>query len=183
MGAQESKPQGHSWKVSGPPSVSLPVLETLQTSPEVRLRLDIPYSPLPINTNMAVNPQTDASRSRLVEQHIQARVAEELKKLHQKEAEALKLAHDKLADLASSDAEEKGPSRYTVGKEIEALSSKLEQRKKVRELPESVETARNNVIRCLRENDRKPLVCYDEVEAFKAEVKKLEKEWINRVTA
>ncbi|KAM0521730.1 hypothetical protein ACHAPE_002290 [Trichoderma viride] len=160
MGAQESKPQGHSWKVSGPPSVSLPVLETFQTSPE-----------------------TDASRSRLVEQHIQARVAEELKKLHKNESDALKLAHDKLADLASSDAEEKGPSRYSVGKEIEALSGKLEQRKQVRELPEGVETARNNVIRCLRENDRQPLVCYDEVEAFKAEVKKLEKEWINRVTA
>lgn len=132
---------------------------------------------------MAMKPQTDASRSRLVEQHIQARVAEELKKLHKKESDAIKLAHDKLADLASSDPEEKGPSRYTVGKEIEALSGKLEQRKQVRELPESVEVARNNVIRCLREHDRKPLVCYDEVEAFKAEVKKLEKEWINSVTA
>ncbi|KAL6866706.1 DUF1690 domain-containing protein [Trichoderma novae-zelandiae] len=160
MGAQESKPQGHTWKISGPPSVSLPVLESLQTSPE-----------------------TDASRAKLVEQHIQARVAEELKRLEKQESDALKFAHEKIAEAASSIAEDKGPSRYSVGKEIEELRSKLEQRKKVRELPESVEAARNSVIRCLRENDRKPLVCYDEVEAFKAEVKKLEKEWINRVTA
>lgn len=53
----------------------------------------------------------------------------------------------------------------------------------MKELPESVDAARNSVIRCLRENDRKPLVCYDEVEAFKAEVKKMEREWINRITA
>ncbi|KAH6605204.1 hypothetical protein Trco_006911 [Trichoderma cornu-damae] len=160
MGAQESKPQGYAWKVSGPPSVSLPVMESLQTSPE-----------------------TDASRARLVEQHIQARVAEELKRLQKQESDALELAHDKIAEAASSNTGDKGPNRYTVGKEIDELRSKLEQRRKVRELPESVEVARNNVVRCLRENDRRPLVCYDEVEAFKAEVKKLEKEWINRVTA
>jgi altered-inheritance-of-mitochondria protein 13 len=103
--------------------------------------------------------------------------------LQQKESDALKFAHEKIAETISSDTEEKGPTRHTVGKEIDELRSKLDQRRKVRELPESVETARNNVIRCLRENDRKPLVCYDEVEAFKAEVKKLEKDWINRVTA
>ncbi|KAL6882842.1 DUF1690 domain-containing protein [Trichoderma longibrachiatum] len=160
MGAQESKPQGHTWKISGPPSVSLPVLETLQTSPE-----------------------TDASRAKLDEIHIQARVAEELKRLEKQQSEALKFAHEKIAEAASSAAEDKGPSRYTVGKEIEELRTKLEQRKKVKELPESVDAARNSVIRCLRENDRKPLVCYDEVEAFKAEVKKMEREWINRITA
>ena len=128
-------------------------------------------------------PQTDASRAKLVEQHIQARVAEELKRLEKQESEALKFAHEKIAEAASSITEDKGPNRYTVGKEVEELRKKLEQRKKVRELPESVDAARNSVIRCLRENDRKPLVCYDEVEAFKAEVKKMEREWINRITA
>ncbi|KAK0756534.1 hypothetical protein N5P37_010687 [Trichoderma harzianum] len=164
MGAQESKPQAYEWKVSGPPSVSLPVMESLQTSPE---RF----------------PQTDASRAKLVEQHIQARVAEELKRLQKQESDALKFAHEKISEAASSITEDKGPNRYTVSKEIDELRNKLEQRRIVRELPESVETARNNVIRCLRENDRRPLVCYDEVEAFKAEVKKLEKDWINKVTA
>ncbi|KAK4063467.1 uncharacterized protein Triagg1_9344 [Trichoderma aggressivum f. europaeum] len=167
MGAQESKPQAYEWKVSGPPSVSLPVMESLQTSPE---------------TDPAV-PQTDASRAKLVEQHIQARVAEELKRLQKQESDALKFAHEKISEAASSITEDNGPSRYTVSKEIDELRSKLEQRRIVRELPETVETARNNVIRCLRENDRRPLVCYDEVEAFKAEVKKLEKDWINKVTA
>ncbi|OAQ85057.1 hypothetical protein VFPBJ_03830 [Purpureocillium lilacinum] len=164
MGANTSKQDaqgGYQWKASGPPSVSLDVLESMQTSPE-----------------------TDASRARLIEQHIQARVAEELKKLQKRESEALYLAHNKLA--ASKDAaaaDENAPSRYTVGKEVEELRRKLEERKKVRALPDDVEKARGDVIRCLREHDRRPLDCWEEVEKFKAEVKKLEKGWVDRVTS
>lgn len=63
------------------------------------------------------------------------------------------------------------------------MRKKLEERKTVRDLPENVETARSEVIRCLRENDRRPLDCWEEVERFKAEVKKLEKTWVDKVTA
>ncbi|KAK5991203.1 MICOS complex subunit mic19-like protein [Cladobotryum mycophilum] len=186
MGAAESKPEGYSWKAyvnrfsaqfgspafamslsnegkynsSGPPSVSLSVIDSLQSSPE-----------------------TDASRAKLIEHHIQSRVSEELKKLQKKESDALKLAQDKIAEAASASTEDGGPTRHTLGREIDDLRKKLEERKNVRDLPESVEKARSNVIRCLRENDRRPLNCFEEVEAFKAEVKKLEKEWVNKVTA
>ena len=70
-----------------------------------------------------------------------------------------------------------------MSKEVEALRAKLEGRKKVRELPDTVESARSEVIRCLRENDRRPLDCWKEVEKFKDEVRRLEKGWVDKVVS
>lgn len=108
-------------------------------------------------------------------------MAEELKKLQQQEAEALKTAQEKLA--AAEYKDDAGPTHHTVSKEIEEMRKKLEGRKQVRPLPDAVEGARGEVIRCLRENDRRPLDCWQEVENFKAEVKKLEKGWVEKVVA
>jgi altered-inheritance-of-mitochondria protein 13 len=44
-----------------------------------------------------------------------------------------------------------------------------------------VEKAKSEVVRCLRENDRKPLDCYREVERFRAEVRRLESVWVDNV--
>ncbi|WYZ39377.1 hypothetical protein EsH8_III_001291 [Colletotrichum jinshuiense] len=163
MGASESKPSSntppHLWKASSPSSISHDLAESLQTSHE-----------------------TDASRSQLTELQIQARVAAELKRLQAKESEALKLAHEKIA-AEEKPAPENQRSHDAVAKEVEALRAKLADRKKVRDLPESVETARGNVVRCLRENDRRPLDCWKEVEAFKEEVKRLEKGWVEKVVS
>lgn len=53
----------------------------------------------------------------------------------------------------------------------------------MRELPDTVESARSEVIRCLRENDRRPLDCWKEVEKFKDEVRRLEKGWVDKVVS
>ncbi|VUC30362.1 unnamed protein product [Clonostachys rosea] len=162
MGASESKPKlaGHIWKASGPSSVSHDLLDSLQS-----------------------NPETDASRARTVEIQIQARVAEELKKLQNQESEALKAAQDKIAAAANENKSEEGQSHHKVSKQVEQFRRKLEERKQVRTLPESVEGARNEVIKCLTDNDRRPLNCYEEVEKFKVEVKKLEQQWVNKVVS
>jgi altered-inheritance-of-mitochondria protein 13 len=125
--------------------------------------------------------QTDASRAKLIEQHVQSRVAEELRKLQQKESEALNVAHEKVA--SSEDSNDNKITSFSLGKEVEQMQRRLEERRKVRELPENVENARGAVIRCLRENDRRPLDCWLEVEAFKTEVKKLEKTWVDKITS
>ncbi|KAL6917914.1 hypothetical protein FSHL1_009343 [Fusarium sambucinum] len=159
MGSSESKPiSSHVWKASAPNGISQDLVDSLQSSNE-----------------------TDASRSKIIELQIQARVAEELKKLQKKEAEALKIAHEKLSSAEFKD--DNSTSQHTVSKEIEAMRQKLEARKQVRDLPEGVEGARNEVIRCLREHDRRPLDCWQEVENFKAEVKKLEKSWVEKVVS
>ncbi|KAG6017378.1 hypothetical protein E4U54_007383 [Claviceps lovelessii] len=167
MGANASKLDSngqYQWKASGPPSVSLEVVDSLRSSPE-----------------------TDASRAKLIEQHIQARVAEELKKLQKKETEALSLAHEKMAANIDDDdvnnTDKRAVTSFSLGREVDELRRKLEQRKNIRELPEEVDRARSEVIRCLRENDRRPLDCWQEVESFKAEVKKLEKTWVDKVTS
>jgi altered-inheritance-of-mitochondria protein 13 len=160
MGAAESKVSApHEWKASGPSSFSHDLVDSLQSKSE-----------------------TDASRSRLAELQIQTRVAEELKNLQRKESEALAAAHEKLASVVPEKAEE-GADRFTVSKQVGELRKKLEERKQVRALPEEVESARSEVIKCLTQNDRRPLDCWQEVENFKAEVKKLESKWVDKVTS
>lgn len=70
-----------------------------------------------------------------------------------------------------------------MSKEVEALRARLEGRKKVRGIPDSVEAARGEVVRCLREHDRRPLDCWREVEAFREEVRRLERGWVEKVVS
>ncbi|KAK0633586.1 hypothetical protein B0T14DRAFT_533776 [Immersiella caudata] len=163
MGSSSSKPSGGShpqvWNSST--SVSHDLSSALQTSPE-----------------------SNTSRQQAIELEIQTRVAAELKRLRAEEAAALKEAQQKLSESESTQAEsELKVTRQTVSKEVEALRAKLQERKKVRELPEGVEAARSEVVRCLRENDRRPLDCWKEVEAFKEEVRRLEKGWVDKVVS
>lgn len=129
--------------------------------------------------------QTDTSRLQTLELQTQKRVAAELKKLQEQEAAALRDAKENISTAAAADASnvESAMSRHTVAREVEGLRKKLEERRQVRALPEGVETARGAVVRCLRENDRRPLDCWQEVERFKEEVRKLEKGWVEKVVS
>jgi MICOS complex subunit MIC19 len=114
---------------------------------------------------------------------VQARVAEELKKLSSQESAALAAAQKKAQEVSDADAQKEasGNSRQAVSKEVEALRARLEKRKQLRELPESVEKSRSEVVQCLIANDRRPLNCWKEVENFKDQVRRLEKEWVEKV--
>ncbi|KAK2794855.1 hypothetical protein FQN50_009840 [Emmonsiellopsis sp. PD_5] len=68
-----------------------------------------------------------------------------------------------------------------VQSEISALKAKLAERKQVREMDEGVEKAREEVVRCLRVNEKRPLDCWREVEGFKREVGRLERGWVEKV--
>lgn len=85
--------------------------------------------------------------------------------------DSAKAAGDKLRDLG----------RESVQNEVAELKRKLEQRKRVKEVDESVEKAKSDVVKCLRDNDRRPLDCWREVEAFKREVGRLEGSWVEKV--
>jgi MICOS complex subunit MIC19 len=73
--------------------------------------------------------------------------------------------------------------RAGVQKEIEELRSKLSKRKLKEEVvnDKQVEKARNDVVECLRVNDRRPLDCWQEVEAFRKEVGRLEGQFLGKV--
>ncbi|KAK3331037.1 hypothetical protein B0H66DRAFT_635991 [Apodospora peruviana] len=163
MGSSASKPSSAQvWKGSSAPGVSHDLIEALQS-----------------------NPETDVSRQQALELEIQARVTAELRRLQAQEAEALREEQAKLSASADDEQKQKNKpnSTQTVSKEVEALRAKLEERRRVRDLPDSVEAARGEVIRCLRENDRRPLDCWREVEQFKEEVRKLEKGWVEKVVS
>lgn len=71
--------------------------------------------------------------------------------------------------------------RESVENEVQELRRKLEQRKKLTDVGEGVEKAKSEVVRCLRENDRRPLDCWREVERFKEEVRKMEEVWVEKI--
>lgn len=71
-------------------------------------------------------------------------------------------------------------SRTSVTKEIEQLRAKLEQRKKLEQVNADLNKAKEDVVTCLRMNDRRPLDCWKEVETFKREVGRLEKEFVEK---
>lgn len=113
-----------------------------------------------------------------MEAHIEARVAERLRALQAQEDATLKEARERAS--AEDVGQDDSLTSHKVSKEVEALRARLEARKQVKPLPEEVEAARGNVVKCLRENDRRPLNCWEEVEAFKEEVRKLEKGWVEK---
>ena len=131
--------------------------------------------------------QTDGTRAKKLELHIQARVAEELRQLQAKEAAALRALEDKLsAEPVEKVSQSEGDKLRELGREavqadVSELRKKLEQRKKVAEVDEQVEAAKQDVVKCLRENDRRPLDCWKEVEAFRQEVRRLESVWVEKV--
>lgn len=71
-------------------------------------------------------------------------------------------------------------SHDTVSKEVAELKAKLDKRKKQEQSEPALDKAKENVVKCLRMNDRRPLDCWQEVETFKAEVAKLEKKFVDR---
>jgi altered-inheritance-of-mitochondria protein 13 len=48
-------------------------------------------------------------------------------------------------------------------------------------LDKDVEKARDEVVRCLRGNDRRPLDCWREAERFREEVRRVEEAWVEKV--
>ena len=67
-----------------------------------------------------------------------------------------------------------------MSKEITELKAKLERRKRLEQADPGVEKAKEELVQCLRMNDRRPLDCWKEREAFKKEVGRLEREFVER---
>ncbi|KAI9828312.1 MAG: hypothetical protein M1832_002740 [Thelocarpon impressellum] len=132
------------------------------------------------------SPETDTTRMKTQELHIQARVAEELQRLQAREAQALRDLEDKIsAEPASSDDGRKGGESSDLGRagvqrDIATLRQRLDGRRKLEELDRDVARAKDEVVQCLRTHERRPLDCWKEVEAFRKEVGRLERGFVDR---
>jgi len=159
------------------------------------------------------SPESDSTRAKDLELHVQTRVAAELKRLDAEASKSLKdleesisTAPDSTTDSTNTAAQPHLPdqsasaggvdhkakadgdrlrdlSRASVQREIESLKGKLQQRRVKEEVTsdEGVNKARDEVVRCLRVNDRRPLDCWKEVETFRREVGRLEGAFLGRV--
>ena len=132
--------------------------------------------------------QTDGTRARAQELHIQQRVQAELAKIRDQEGARLT---ELLSALTPDDSNEDKPSALSSGegvqrthdsvkKEIAALKQKLDSRRKMEEPSGEVTKAKEDLVQCLRNNDRRPLDCWMEVEGFKREVARLERGFVER---
>ncbi|TVY52443.1 MICOS complex subunit mic19 [Lachnellula cervina] len=133
------------------------------------------------------SPETDSTRAKTLELHIQSRVNSELKRLQE---QAAKEYAELQSQISAPEPEKKEKSagdtlrdlgRESVQNDVKELKKKLEQRKQLADLDEGVEKAKSEVVRCLRDNDRRPLDCWKEVQTFKDEVRRLEGAWVEKV--
>ena len=172
-------------------------------------------------SSLESTPETNSSRARIIDLHIQQRVAEELERIQKGENSKFEAVRKRIAEEADKDKggerkkgageavgdvslggvsakdllpdsltkskkpseeeQRKAASSKKVAAEIEKLKSQLSQRKVLKDLPKDVEKARDDVVSCLRVNDRRPLDCWKEVEVFKRAVKGLEDEFVRKV--
>jgi altered-inheritance-of-mitochondria protein 13 len=144
--------------------------------------------------------QSDATRTANLELKIQSRVTSELERLAAAEESKLKSLADEISKSsdtpssspdastltdkltgAAADKEKKAAlSHSSVSNEIESLKKKLGERRKVEQVDAGVQKAKDELVNCLRVNDRRPLDCWKEREAFKREVGRLEKDFVER---
>lgn len=87
---------------------------------------------------------------------------------------------EKITDALTPSSSKPERSHTSVSKEIQELKSKLEKRKHLDKMDPAVQSAKEGLVQCLRQNDRRPLDCWQEVENFKTEVAKLEKKFVDR---
>ncbi|MCJ1445235.1 MAG: hypothetical protein MMC23_005740 [Stictis urceolatum] len=137
------------------------------------------------------SPESDSTRAKDLELHIQSRVHKELARLEDEQNKALKELQDKISapeppslDGSQRDAPPKADlGRQSLQKEIDGLRQKLGQRKLKEDIvgDKAVEKAKDEMVNCLRVNDRRPLDCWKEVETFKQEVGRLEKTFLGKV--
>ncbi|GAB7344962.1 hypothetical protein MBLNU457_3392t1 [Dothideomycetes sp. NU457] len=153
------------------------------------------------------SPETDSTRARNQELLIQSRVTSELEKLRDQEASRLSsiateltssngsapssdssneitvdsIKH-KVVNAVSGSKSDDGSTRSSdsVNHEVEALRAKLEKRKQIDKTDKGVEKAKEDLVSCLRMNDRRPLDCWEQVEEFKKEVSRLERTFVER---
>jgi altered-inheritance-of-mitochondria protein 13 len=167
-----------------PVRFSQELVDSLQASTEVLPSFLIVLFYIPILTPRC---KTDSTRAKTLELHIQSRVASELKRLQERatkdfeELQAKISAAEETTQKKSAGETLRDLGRDAVQNDVVELKKKLERTKKMADVDEGVEKAKAEVVRCLRENDRRPLDCYKEVERFREEVRRLEGVWVEKV--
>ncbi|EAL19238.1 hypothetical protein CNBH3370 [Cryptococcus deneoformans B-3501A] len=136
---------------------------SVQFSPALISRLSTPHEPTPTSTTDDV---------------VRRRLAAESAHLRAQEADILSAISAAL-EKENLDREKPGMSAHVLGSDIDHIREKIERMKDKRNKEgDGVKLARQGVETCYRANGDRPLDCWKQVEAFKAEVAKLEQAFV-----
>ena len=112
---------------------------------------------------------------------------EELTRLNAEQDRRIEALEDQISAApdppSGADAKTKDLGREHVLRQLDHLRQKLTTHKMREAVIKDAEVskAKDDVVHCLRINDRRPLDCWQEVEAFKREVGRLERAFLDRV--
>ncbi|KAL9041992.1 MAG: hypothetical protein Q9214_003921, partial [Letrouitia sp. 1 TL-2023] len=150
--------------------------------------------------------QTDSTRAKDLELHIQRRVQSELSRLESETSKRFSELKESISvPDSTSDSSEPGAappdqpsakgdpetkasakskdlSSQSVEKEIDSLKEKLKRRRVKDDVvkDKGVEKAKEELVECLKLKDRRPLDCWKEVDSFKEEVGRLERGFLGK---
>ncbi|ORX40662.1 hypothetical protein BD324DRAFT_611714 [Kockovaella imperatae] len=125
------------------------------------------------------SPASSKEPSESTDDIVRRRLAAESAHIRSQEAEILSKISAAL-EKENLDKEKPGMSSEVLGRDIEEVREKVERMKRDREEKEGegIRKAKEDILRCYRENAQRPLDCWREVETFKTEVAKLEKAFV-----
>ncbi|EMC94447.1 hypothetical protein BAUCODRAFT_140770 [Baudoinia panamericana UAMH 10762] len=196
MGSGGSKPEQHIFNADAPVRFSQSVLDSLQRNPETD---STRAQNLELKVQARVNEELTRLRNAQAKQLSQLTdsltVSPPPEKPARESSEPSRPVDSLVGHLSSPFYHDFTPAAPTpdapqpesnntsdsVKMEIAELKKKLEGRKKVEKVSREVEQAKDRVVRCLREKERRPLDCWQEVEEFKREVGRLEAAFVQRV--
>ncbi|KAI7904071.1 uncharacterized protein BX663DRAFT_551124 [Cokeromyces recurvatus] len=121
-----------------------------------------------------VEQSTEKQQERHIEHIVQQRVAEELEKIKQKEAELKKEFH---VELKEQNAEKDDLNALDMNEDIEAMIKRIA-RSGIKELPAKVKQCQDEVIACYNKNKSRSLDCWKEVDNFKQAVAEEQKKFV-----
>lgn len=154
--------------------------------------------------------QNDNTRTLDLELQVQKRVHDELARLSDSSSATLAEISERISSTPDSNTTSEHPAvtdsssaasglnqaprveadhlrdlgRASVVREIEGLKEKLKGSRLTEGMvgdASEVRIVKDRLVKCLRENDRRPLDCYEEVEQFKKEVARLERGFLGKV--
>lgn len=117
--------------------------------------------------------ESDYTRTQYTEKHIQDEVANELRKIEQESAKALKEAFNKLPESESNNNNNTNTDGNSLRQKLDELKSKLDSRPAPQQLGKEISNTREQLVKCFKDNKDKPLNCWDEVQKFKESVQNL----------
>lgn len=124
--------------------------------------------------------ESDSTRATSLEIRIQERVAEELRRMAEQENDMMRQVEERLSTQSSDAATKAIARREEMQRLLQQVRAKAESQPKQVEMEPSTEKAREALVSCLRTYQNRPLDCWQQVEDFKSEVRKLEEKFIAR---